>query len=64
MAAADPAEREARWRTAQEIVREDCPWIFTHYPKSYSLVRARVGNYIPSDFPYGQERHLRAEEAK
>ena len=64
MAATDAASREDGWRKCQETVREDCPWIFAHYPKSYSLVRARVGNYVPSDFPYGQERHLRAEEPK
>ena len=64
MAASDPEARNVLWRKAQEIVCEDCPWIFTHYGKSYSLVRPRVGNYIPSDFPYGQEKHLRVEETK
>ena len=47
------------WKTAQEIVREDCPWIFLHSPKSYSLMWNRVENYIPTDFPYGIEKHLR-----
>ena len=43
------------FRRCQEILREDCPWIFTHFNKANSLVRPRVGNYLPSDFPYGQE---------
>ena len=43
--------RNAHWLNCQEIVREDCPWIFTHVNKSYSLVRPTVGNYVPTDFP-------------
>lgn len=45
------------YRRCQEIVREDCPWIFTHFNKANSLVRPRVKRYIPSDFPYGQEQY-------
>ena len=59
MACADAEARNALWRRCQEIVREDCPWVFVHYPKSYSLVRRRVGNYIPGAFPYGNERFYR-----
>lgn len=47
------------WKTAQEIVREDCPWIFLYSPKSYSLMWNRVENYVPTDFAYGIEKHLR-----
>ena len=62
--AADTAEvRNQHWRRCQEIVREDCPWIFTHFPKSYTIVRPSVKNYIPGDFPYGQEKNLRHEDA-
>ena len=57
MNAADEAERNRHWARCQEIIREDCPWVFTHFNKSFSLVRARVGNYVPSAFPYGTERH-------
>lgn len=46
------------WRKAQEIVREDCPWIFLYSPKTYCLVWDRVKNYRPSDFAYGIEKHL------
>ena len=59
MSAADAEERRAHWRTCQEIVREDCPWVFTHFGKSSTLVRPRVGHYVPSAFPYGQEARLR-----
>ena len=47
------------WKTAQEIVREDCPWIFLYSPKTYSLIWNRVENYVPTDFAYGIEKHLR-----
>ena len=47
------------WRRAQEIVREDCPWIFLYSPKTYCLIWDRVENFRPSDFAYGIEKHLR-----
>ena len=47
------------WKTAQEIVREDCPWIFLHSPKTYLLMWDRVQNCIPTDFTWGVEKHLR-----
>ena len=50
-------ERNAHWARCQEIVQEDCPWVFTHVNKSYSLVRPTVKNYVPSDFPYGHEQY-------
>jgi len=62
MASATAEERNVHWRTCQEIVREDCPWIFTHYPKAYSLVRKRVENYVPGAFPYGNEQYYRVRE--
>jgi len=58
MAAGDAAARNAAWAECQEILREDCPWVYTHFNKANSLVRPRVGNYVPSDFPYGQEAYF------
>jgi ABC-type transport system substrate-binding protein len=62
-AAADETERNRIWERAQDVVREDCPWIFLHYQKSYSLTHSRILNYIPSDFSHGSERHLRTPNA-
>ncbi len=59
-AATDEAERNRLWAEAQALVREDCPWVFLHFQKAYSLCNARVLNYRPSDFPYGSEKYLRA----
>lgn len=50
-------ERNAHWARCQEIVREDCPWVFTHYGRAYSLTRSTVGNYVPTAFPSGTEQH-------
>ena len=60
MAAATPEARQAAWTRAQEIVREDCPWIFLYFPKAYSIIWDHVGNYRLTDFPYGTEKYLRA----
>ena len=54
----DAAYEREDYAKCQEIVREDCPWIFVNCGRSYSLVGPRVGNYVPSDFPYGNERHF------
>ena len=57
LAASTAEERNRHWAVCQEIVTEDCPWIFTHVNKSYSLVRPTVKNYRPTDFPYGAEKY-------
>jgi len=59
MVALDAETRNAEWRCCQEIVREDCPWIFMHIGKTSTLVRPRVGNYVPTDFPYGIEKYYK-----
>ena len=60
-ATTDEAERNRCWARAQELVREDCPWIFLHFQKAYSLCNARVLNFRPSDFPFGTEKYLRTK---
>ena len=45
-------------------MREECPWIFTGYNKSFTLVGPRVGNFVQTDFPYGVEQYFRLKEAK
>lgn len=64
MASATPEERNVYWRQCQEIVREDCPWIYTHYPKTYTLTRPTVQGYVPGNFPYGQEQYFQTGETK
>ena len=58
MNAPDEESRGREWARAQEIVREDCPWIFLAFARNFTLLRPGIGNYHPTDFPYGAEKHL------
>jgi len=58
MAAPDAESRNAEWAKAQEMVREDCPWIFLAFRRNFTLMRPGVGNYHPTDFNYGIEKYL------
>lgn len=58
----DKAYDAMDWKRAQEIIREDCPWIFLYSPKTYSLMWNRVENYVPTDFAYGIEKYLRLKK--
>lgn len=63
MTTLDKEERLACWRKAQEIIREDCPWILLDCPKRYWLAWKHVGNFVPSDFMGGIENlYYRSEE--
>ena len=57
LAATTAEERNRHWEKCQEVVMEDCPWVFSNVNKAYSLVRPTVKNYVPTDFPYGVEKH-------
>jgi ABC-type transport system substrate-binding protein len=59
MSTADEGERLAAYRELQEIVREDSPWIFLNFATSASLCNPSVKGFVPHDFPYGAEKHLR-----
>jgi len=58
VSSADAKVRTERWHALQRMVQEDCPWIFTHCNRAFSLTSPRVGGYIPHDFPFGMEKHL------
>ena len=57
--AADTPGRLSRYRDMQEIIRQDCPWIFIHFARAYSLSHRHVIDFQPHDFPYGMEKYLR-----
>lgn len=57
----DDARRLECYRQMQAIVRTDCPWLFIHFPRAFSLTGPTVHNYQPHDFPYGMEKHLLTE---
>ena len=55
----DDEKRCRLWKELQKIVREDCPWLFMYYRKTYTLCNSRVVGYQPTDFPYSTEKYLR-----
>ena len=59
-ATVDPTARQELYRRMQAIVREDCPWLFLCYPRTYCLYPKRLRNYRLHDFPYGMEKYLRS----
>jgi len=58
----DAAYEREDWKRCQEIVREDCPWVFTHFNVANSLTGPRVSGYVPSAFSHGNERFYRIRE--
>ncbi len=60
MATSDLAARHELYADLQRIVRRECPWVFIHFPRNYSLVHRHVEGFQPHDFPYGMEKHLRS----
>ena len=63
-AAENAEDRAAHFIRCQEILREDCPWIFCNHSMANSLVHRRVGDYVPSDFPYGQEQFFTVRDGE
>jgi ABC-type transport system substrate-binding protein len=59
LAATDETERLRLYGELQEIIRQDCPWIFVNFSRAYSLSHRQVINFRPHDFPYGMEKYLR-----
>lgn len=53
-----PETQRPFWRKIQEIVREECPLIFTHCARNSALVPSALKDYRPSDFPYGEEKYF------
>lgn len=64
MATTDTAARLKLYRDMQHMIRDACPWIFIHFPRAYSLYGPRVANYLPHDFPYGMDKHLRVRQQR
>lgn len=55
----DGVERERLVREMQQIVRDDCPWIFLHHRLDFSLTQPWLHGFSMHDFPYGTETHYR-----
>jgi ABC-type transport system substrate-binding protein len=62
MAEISESKRNEYWKEAQEIIREDCPWVFLHVQKTCSLTRKELEGYKPGDFQYGSEKYFRVKK--
>lgn len=64
MSTTDEAKRIEIYGELQKIIQEDSPWIFMNFAKAASLSHANLINYMPHDFSYGMEKHLRFANAE
>jgi len=46
-----------------DIVINDCPWLYLHNAKAYTLRHPWLKNYKPHDFPYGLSKYYRLDVA-
>ena len=60
----DDAKRMELIHEMQEILREDCPWIFLYHRRDNMLVSPALRNVILHDYPYGMEKHWRKDAAR
>lgn len=64
VASRNPEEIAACWTRIQEIILDECPWVLLHSAIDFTLVRDRVLNYIPHNYPYGMEKHYRVKNPR
>lgn len=60
----NPQEIDACWQRIQTILLEECPWVLLHSAIDFTLVRNRVLNYLPHNYPYGMEKHYRVKNPR
>jgi ABC-type transport system substrate-binding protein len=56
-------ERDKLYKQMQEIVIEDCPWVFKFYPLSYSLYHDWEKNVETMDYGYGFKANMKIDFA-
>jgi ABC-type transport system substrate-binding protein len=54
-------ERTALYRKCQEIVIDDCPWIFQVHRVGFILQHRWLGNYKPHDIAAGTQKYYRVD---
>ena len=55
----DSPERTALYQKMSDIIVEECPWIFSSIPMSYTLAYPWIENYKPHDFPYTMTKYYK-----
>jgi ABC-type transport system substrate-binding protein len=56
-------EKTTVYARMEELVKEDCPWLFLHHSMTVSLRQPWLVNYKPHDFPFGMTKYYRIEPA-
>ena len=54
----ESTERDRLYQQMQELLVEDCPWIFESYPVAFRLSQPWVERYIPHHFAYDQWKYI------
>ncbi len=57
-------EKRNVYAQMEQIVKEDCPWLFLHHSLSVTLRHSWLKNYKPHDFPFGFSKYYRIEGRK
>ncbi len=60
----DTPDRTVKYAGMARYLVERCPWIFSHYPVSYRVLRAWVENYHPHDFCFSEWKYLDVDVEK
>ena len=60
----DTPERTAKYAAMAKYLVERCPWIFSHYPVSYRVLRRWVENYHSHDFCFSRWKYLDVDVEK
>lgn len=60
---AGAAEKQAVYARMEELVKQDCPWMFLHHSLTVSLRHDSLENYKIHDFPLGMVKYYRLDES-
>ncbi len=44
----DPGRRIAKFQRAEDIILDECPWVFLYHRRSYTVVQPWVRNFEPA----------------
>jgi len=53
----DSPDKQATYARMEQIVKEDCPWLFLHHSMTVILRHPWLVNYKPHDFPFGMGKY-------
>lgn len=61
---AGAAEKQVVYARMEELVKQDCPWMFLHHSLTVSLRHDSLENYKIHDFPLGMVKYYRLDESQ